>query len=217
MTAFVTPALRGRLGYQAGLLGAIALLASAALAVGNLQTREAIDLRRAEDLQASLGQVIPDSLHDNDLLQDTIEIDPVTGENPLTVYRAIQQGQVTAVAFTMTGQGYGGDITVLLGIDRDGKILGTRVLNHSETPGLGDKIEERRSPWIHGFEGRSLGDPEPARWKVKKDGGVFDQFTGATITPRAVVAAIHRGLELYRGKRDTLLYLGTAIDTEGTD
>lgn len=207
---------RKRLGYQAGLLGGMALLASATLVIGDLHTREAILTRRAEDLQASLSQVIPAAMHDNDLLQDRIEIPASGGNGPVTVYRATRGGEVVAVAYTVTGQGYGGEIRVLLGVDRRGRILGVRVLSHSETPGLGDKIEARRSPWIHGFEGRSLDDPPPGRWKVRKDGGVFDQFTGATITPRAMVAAVREGLELYRRERGRLLHVD--IDKpEGTE
>ena len=86
-----------------------------------------------------------------------------------------------------------------------GEILGTRVLAHAETPGLGDKIEATRDDWILAFNGRSLDDPAPERWAVNKDGGSFDQFTGATITPRAVVKAVKEGLEFFQSNRDALL------------
>jgi electron transport complex protein RnfG len=94
---------------------------------------------------------------------------------------------------------------VLLGIDENGKLLGVRVLLHTETPGLGDKIEVNKSDWITRFAGKSLGDPPEAQWAVKKDGGPFDQFAGATITPRAVVNSIRDGLRLFAAQRKTLL------------
>ena len=93
---------------------------------------------------------------------------------------------------------------MLLGIDLDGTVTGARVVQHRETPGLGDPIEARRSDWIEGFDGRSLGDPPAPEWTVRKDGGAFDQFTGATITPRAVVSAVRRALVFHERQRDTL-------------
>lgn len=189
--------------YQAGMLGLFSLFAAGLLMFGDRLTRDAIAERAAEDLLASLEQVIPASLHDNDLLADTLTL-PVGGRQ-LHAYRALEGRQVSAVAFEVVGQGYAGDIVVLLGIDANGQILGARVLAHAETPGLGDKIEVGRDDWILDFDGRSLDDPEPSGWAVKKDGGIFDQFSGATITPRAVVAAIKRGLELFDAHRDALL------------
>jgi electron transport complex protein RnfG len=93
---------------------------------------------------------------------------------------------------------------VLLGVDADGRVLGARVLSHAETPGLGDKIEVARDDWILSFDGKSLGEPPRERWAVRKDGGDFDQFSGATITPRAVVSAVKSGLELFATQRDAL-------------
>ena len=104
---------------------------------------------------------------------------------------------VTGLAFEMSGPGYSGLIHVLLGIAPDGTLLGVRVRSHTETPGLGDKIELAKDDWILGFTGKSLRDPAPENWKVKRDGGVFDQFSGATITPRAVVRTITRGLTFF--------------------
>ncbi|MGB0659391.1 MAG: electron transport complex subunit RsxG [Mangrovicoccus sp.] len=178
------------------LLGLFALVTALLLALADEATRGAIADRAAEDLAASLGQVISESLHDNDLVASTFVItDEEAGE--LTVYQAVQAGAVTAVAYEMVGYGYAGAIRVLMAVDPAGEILGVRVLAHAETPGLGDKIETAKDDWILGFDGRSLEDPAPAKWKVQKDGGVFDQFSGATITPRAVVGAIRGGLELF--------------------
>ncbi|MBK5939863.1 electron transport complex subunit RsxG [Halochromatium roseum] len=209
---------RDGIGYQALLLAGFALAASVLLVVGNLVTKGPIAERKAEDLLASLEQVIPAELHDNDLLAHPLMIPRSSlnsgssrspspsrhSENAIIVYRALQGLDVTAVAFETLGQGYAGPIRVLLGIGVDGRILGARVLAHSETPGLGDKIEIARDAWITDFTGRDLSDPPPEQWAVKKDGGVFDQFSGATITPRAVVAAIKGGLETFAAQRDAL-------------
>lgn len=195
--------LRERIAYQAGLLGLVTLTATLLLVVADQVTRGPIAERRAEDLAASLAQVIPASIHDNDLASETLSITPDQGL-PVTVYRAVSQGQVTGVAFQVKAPGYSGEIAIILGLDHRGRILGARVLAHTETPGLGDKIEVSKDDWILAFDGRSLRDPPAERWAVKKDGGEFDQFSGATITARAVVRAIKNGLELFRAHRDTL-------------
>ncbi len=185
--------------YPTLMLGLFALAAAASLGYGNKATEGPIAERHAEDLRASLSQVIPDSRHDNDPSADTLRI----GDH--TVYRATRGGRVTGVAFETVGYGYGGAIVVLLGVDADGAILGARVLKHAETPGLGDKIEASRDDWILGFDGLSLDGTPSKDWAVKKDGGRFDQFSGATITPRAVVKAIKQGLEFFATHKGRLL------------
>ena len=202
-TDATTAAWRERIAYQAGLLGGFSLLAAALLTLGHALTREPIAERRAEDLKASLSQVLPPAIHDNDLLAQPLTLARGEGE-PLTVYRALEGLQVTGVAYRATGQGYAGPIELILGIDPEGRILGVRVLSHTETPGLGDKIELQRNDWILAFDGRALGDPPREGWAVAKDGGDFDQFTGATITPRAVVNAVKDSLEFFAAHRDTL-------------
>lgn len=206
---------RDGLAYQALLLGAFTLVAAVLLVLGDLLTRDAIAQRRAEDLAASLGQVIPARLHDNDLLASSLRLSALGDEDGVLVYRALAGLEVTGVAFQMTGRGYAGDIEVLLGIDAAGRILGVRVLAHAETPGLGDRIELAKDDWILGFDGRSLGDPPAERWRVRKDGGEFDQFSGATITPRAVVDAVREGLELFAARRDTLTASAVITGPEG--
>lgn len=189
---------------HATVLGAFSMAAAGLLAGGNLLTADAIRRRAAEDLQASLAQVLPSSIHDNDLLADVASVPRPEG-GAVTVYRAMRQGRVTGLAYETSGAGYAGEIRVILGVDRDGRLLGVRVVKHAETPGLGDKIEPAKSGWIERFRGLSLGDPPPERWKVRKDGGDFDQFSGATITPRAVVGAIRDGLMFFAAHRDRLL------------
>ena len=193
------------LGYPGLLLGVAVLLATSLLAAGHLATREAIAERRAEDLKTSLSQVVPSALHDNDLLESPLDVIGNNGQ-PLRVYRAETQQTVTAVAFAISApDGYSGTIEMLLGIANDGRVLGVRVLSHGETPGLGDKIETTKSDWILGFDGFSLNNLPIERWAVKKDGGQFDQFTGATITPRAVVKAVKQGLAFYHQQQAMLL------------
>jgi len=202
-------ALRQRLDYQTYMLAACGLVASLLLGFGDLATKGSIELRQAEDLQATLGQVLPPELYDNDLLAQPRTLASSvaeTGSESTQVYVATKGGAVTGVAFKMIAQGgYAGPITLMLGLDRDGKILGTRVVAHTETPGLGDKVEAAKSDWIFKFTGRSLDNTPPAAWKVKKDGGDFDQFAGATITPRAVVRGVEGGLKFFAAHRQELL------------
>ncbi|WP_230970045.1 electron transport complex subunit RsxG [Nitrogeniibacter aestuarii] len=199
----VIDAWRDRLGYQPLLLGAVALLASGALAVGARLTTGPIAEAEANDLRTSLNEVLPAGLADNDFLNDTVTLD--RDGTPLTVYRARGGGTVKAAMFKTSSYGYSSDIQVLMAVDAGGTLLGVRVLKHAETPGLGDKIEAGKSTWIHGFDGRSLDNPAPARWAVKKDGGEFDQLTGATITPRAVVKAVKEGLLFFESHKQQML------------
>ena len=201
--------LRPTLEFQTGVLAGFALLASVLLGVTNCSTEGTIQRRLNEDLIKSLEEVVPAALHDNDMLRDTRIIpsaDFNIGANETTVYLAKKSGVVTAVCFKFTApDGYSGAINMIMGIDRDGKLLGVRVLSHKETPGLGDKIEAAKSDWILSFVGRSLDNLTPAQWAVKKDGGVFDQFAGATITPRKSVQAVNRGLQLFQAHQAQLI------------
>jgi electron transport complex protein RnfG len=201
--------LRPKLEFQTGILAGFALLASILLGVTNCSTQDTIQQRLDEDLKKSLQEVVPVTLYDNDLLQDTLTIpsaDYNIGANETTVYLAKKSGKVTAVCFKFIApDGYSGAINMIIGIDRDGNILGVRVLSHKETPGLGDKIEVAKSTWILSFIGRSLDNLTPAQWAVKKDGGVFDQFAGATITPRKSVQATYRSLQLFKAHQAQLI------------
>jgi len=201
--------LRPTLKFQTGILAGFALLASVLLGVTNCSTEGIIQQRLDEDLNKSLEEVVPAALHDNDMLQDTVNVPSAEyniGANETTVYIAKKSGKVTAVCFKFTApDGYSGAINMIMGLDSDGNILGVRVLSHKETPGLGDKIEVAKSAWILSFAGRSLDNLTPAQWAVKKDGGVFDQFAGATITPRKSVQAIHRGLQFFKAHQAQLI------------
>jgi electron transport complex protein RnfG len=195
-------ALRAKLSYQTLLLGSVVLLTSGALALASRTTEADIQAAAARDLKQSLAQVLPGQ-YDNELLKDTVTVAAPDGET--TVYRARRAGKVEAVVFQTVGRGYAGAIVCVMGVARDGTLLGVRVLSHKETPGLGDKIEPAKSRWIYEFKGQSLGNPPADKWAVKKDGGVFDQFSGATITPRGVVRAVKGGLELFAREKASML------------
>ncbi len=195
---------RDKLAYQPISLGIMAMLTSAALVVANDATKPGIAAAEQQDLQASLEQVLPKGFATNDLLKDTLKIAGSDGA-PLSIYRTRNQaGSVNGAVFQVSGRGYAGDIVVLIGVDDAGRLLGARVVKHQETPGLGDKIETAKSKWIRDCEGKSLESPPPAQWAVKKDGGTFDQFAGATITPRAVVKAVKGGLEFFAAHREEI-------------
>lgn len=197
------PGYRKRVDYQAILLGGFATLAAALIAIGNASTHDDIAKRLQEDIQASLSQVIPKNVYDNNLLENTLTLD--NKGHPVLFYRATKADTLTAVAFSVSGKGYSGEIVLTMGVDATGQLLGVRVLSHSETPGLGDKIEEKKDDWIYSFNGLSLSNTPDSDWAVEKDGGRFDQFSGATITPRAVVKAVKKGLFLFNTYRQELL------------
>lgn len=194
----------GRPHKHAAILGGFCLGFGIVLAVTAQITSDAIQQRAEDDKQNSLAQVIPPGLHDNNPVAAAITVTGAEGK-PVTVYRAMRNRRVTAVAYEIAGSGYAGEIKLMLGVDAEGRILGVRALAHKETPGLGDKIEPAKSDWITRFTGLSLGAPPADKWKVKKDGGQFDQFSGATITPRGVVKAIRGGLEFFAAHRDQLV------------
>lgn len=200
--------IRKRLSYHTLLLGVAVLVTSAILVMVDIRTKEEISQRLADDLKAKLAQVVPPSMYDNQILKDTVSIHGKDDKGkPYTTifYRARMHGKIVAFAFPAIAYGYSGAIDLIVGVDTKGKVLGVRVIEHHETPGLGDKIEADKSNWIFSFTGKSLKNPPPDKWKVKKDGGIFDQFTGATITPRGVVAGIKYALENFAAHRKQLL------------
>ena len=195
---------RGKAVYQALLLAGVALAVSLVLALAHALTLEPIALRQAEDTRRALAAVLPGTLYDNDPLAERLTVEGEEGA-AIRFYPARRDGALVGAAFEqVTRQGYGGPMRLLLAVDQQGVLLGVRVLSHSETPGLGDKIEATGSDWILGFEGRSLDNTPADDWAVRKDGGAFDQFTGATITPRAVVAAVREGLVQFATHRPEL-------------
>lgn len=219
--ANIEPAYRKRPAYHATLLAAMAMVVTGFLAIGDITTRETIALRLAEDLKDSLAEVVPPTLHDNNLLDDTITLethgDSLFTDEEVIIYRAQRENKIVAAAFEVIGKGYAGDIRILIGIDRDGQLLGVRVIAHQETPGLGDKIERRKSNWIESFKGKSLASTVEQDWSVKKDGGQFDQFSGATITPRAIVNAVRKGIGFYHLNQQNILAANTSTAQAPTE
>jgi electron transport complex protein RnfG len=179
-------------------LAAALAAAVALLALVHDATRIRVAASERARRAATFDRVLGGLVYDNDPLADRIEVrDPelLGTDASVPVYRARRQDRpVAAIIEAVAPDGYSGSIRLLVGVTPEGRLLGVRVLHHQETPGLGDAIEERRSDWIRSFDGRSLGNPPATRWKVRKDGGDFDQLTGATVTPRAVVAAVLNAL-----------------------
>jgi electron transport complex protein RnfG len=195
----------------AAYLSLFILLGVGALLVVSQITEPKIQQAQKETLLNTFHQIVPDDEYNNDPLKDTLEIrDPealklLGAHQPVTVYRLRKNDQPVAVIFPVNApDGYNGDIPLLIGVYADGRIAGVRVLEHRETPGLGDKIELKKSRWILSFNGLKLRDDNVNQWAVKKDGGMFDQFTGATITPRAVVKAIKNALIFVNQQGDNL-------------
>lgn len=189
------------------LLGVFSVAGAGLVAVTHVATADLIAQNERQALLDKLSVLVPTGQVTNDMATDRIEVsDPARlGGEQTTVYRARRGEQPVAVILTpVVPDGYAGPIQLLVAVLRDGSLGGVRVVSHKETPGLGDKIEEQRTDWILDFAGKSLGDPAPEQWKVKRDGGAFDQFTGATVTPRAVVKAVKNALLYVRDKGEVL-------------
>ncbi|WP_458524632.1 electron transport complex subunit RsxG [Onishia taeanensis] len=223
----------GQAMHRAVLRGAVSLGLFAMLTAGIVAGTRALTAERIHDnrlasqyrqllevLPASLAGLEVEQLVDNAV---TLPASPALGQDaPFTAWRAKRNDKREAVAAVVlpviATNGYSGDIELLVGITDAGEISGVRVTRHQETPGLGDAIEARKSDWIRDFTGRSLDDPDPDGWAVTRDGGDFDAFTGATITPRAVVGAVQRTLEYVRAHHERLLSdMPKAAASDATD
>ena len=174
------------------------LVASAALSISYFLTKTPIEESDARAKRMFLNQVVPSNLYDNNLVKDTISVEPnplIGNKKNIDIYRAKKNNQVIAVIIeTIAPDGYSGEIKTLVGVDQKDKILGVRVITHKETPGLGDYIEVDKSHWIKNFDLKSLDEIGEKEWAVKKDGGDFDYVSGATITARAVVKSTYKSL-----------------------
>lgn len=185
-----------------------------------LLTKDRIAQEKRQAEERALLEIVPRDRHDNSMLDDVIAVGPSAAGLKLAdekrIYLAKQGSEVvTAIIPATAPDGYTSEIDLVVGVNSDGSIAGVRVLSHRETPGLGDKIDLKKSNWVLGFDGRSLTNPDPTGWAVKKDKGVFDQFTGATITPRAVVAATLRVLQYADANRQRLFGLSADEPAEG--
>ena len=190
------------------ILAVFAGITTALIAIVNTMTIDRIAASQKANLLDSLNQLVPAQRYDNDLLHDTLSIKDNTLlhlDHDETAYRARKNGQNVAVIFPVVApDGYSGKIKLLVAIEENGQLAGVRVLTHKETAGLGDAIEKQKSNWIDSFNFRSLANTTAQQWHVKKDNGVFDQFTGATVTPRAVVKAVHNSLLYYQQHKSEL-------------
>jgi len=190
------------------LLMVFAIAGSAVVGLTYETTYETIKRNEQRVLLRKLNTILSPSEYDNDLIEDQILLDQdilLGTSGPSKAYLAYKNSDPVAVVLSpLAPNGYSGPIDLLVGIYYDGTITGVRVVKHRETPGLGDAVESQRSDWILGFDDKSLEAPASQKWKVKRDGGEFDQFTGATITPRAVVKAVHSALLYFQQHRKEL-------------
>jgi len=189
------------------ILALFAITCTAAVAIVQLLTADRIEQQAQQKLIRQLNQVIQKDNHDNEMFLDCI-VAPEDNNSDLlidVIYRARLNNAPTAAAIkTVAPDGYSGNIELLIAINTDGSVSGVRTLMHKETPGLGDKIERRKSAWIDSFSGKKLLDDNDSRWAVIKDGGMFDQFTGATITPRAVVKTVRKTIEYFESNQERI-------------
>ncbi|WP_077338771.1 electron transport complex subunit RsxG [Pseudocolwellia agarivorans] len=198
---------------NANVLAIFAIVCTAVVGIVHSLTKDEIELQKQQQLLKTLSQVIDPATYNNEIINDCIMFSQTgsdkaaksKNQTPHAAYIATYNDSPVAMAITATApDGYNGNIDIIVGIKTSGVVSGVRVLDHNETPGLGDKIELKRNSWITTFTDKKInGNPDP-RWKVAKDGGMFDQFTGATITPRAVVKAVHNTVAYFNENKETL-------------
>jgi electron transport complex protein RnfG len=196
------------------ILAIFAIACTAIVGLVNELTKDRIQAQAQLQLLNTLHGIIEPSRYNNDITQDCVSISsPLLGRSKKnsiahTAYIARKDSLPVAMAMTSTApDGYNGNIELIVAINIDNSISGVRVLKHQETPGLGDKVELRKSDWVTSFNGKQLNSEQDSRWTVAKDGGMFDQFTGATITPRAVIKAVKNTLLFFKENKDSLFTL----------
>ena len=189
-------------------LGSIAAVCTALVALTWQLTAERIELNKKLWLEQSLQPALAGLFFDSPVTESVLTIPPphgLPGTDAVVVYRVYAGDMPVAALFDITARdGYAGPIRMLVGIAMDGKVSGVRVIEHRETPGLGDRIDILKSDWVLQFDGHSLSDPDVAQWAIKRDGGDFDQLTGASVTPRAVIKAIKETLIYFSANRDAI-------------
>ena len=204
----MTPALRETFSTALTLL-VFSVVCAGLLAGSYVATRPNIERSEQEEKMRLVAQALPPGSFDNDPVQDAqaLPLDPLLGiKHPGLAYVAAQgRTPVAVVLEAIAPDGYAGEVKLLIGIRADGRIAGVRVTAHKETPGLGDYIDVTKSKWIHQFENKAMDDPPASDWKVRKDGGRFEYLAGATITPRAVVKAVHKALRYFETHKSELL------------
>lgn len=197
------------------------LIGTAMLALTYNLTHERIAQSEENEKLKLIGQIVPAAAYDNDIIKDTVPLaaDMLLGNDQETiVYRGrLNNRPSIAVLQAIAPDGYSGRINLLIAIRHDGRIAGVRVISHKETPGLGDYIEIAKNNWITGFNDTSLESRKDSDWKVKKDGGTFDYMAGATVTPRAMVKAVHKALQYFALHHDALFAQATPKKSSGKE
>lgn len=176
-------------------------------------TYQLTDERIAENEQAWLEQSLRPALSgvffDSGISESILTIPAphdLPGSEDAIVYRVYTGETPVAALFVVSARdGYAGAIRLLVGVDTEGAVTGVHVLAHRETPGLGDGVESSKSDWVRQFDGRSLGDPQVDGWRIRRDGGEFDQLTGASVTPRAIVKAVRETLEYFEANSEQVM------------
>lgn len=200
-------------------LAIIAAVCTALVAVTYQLTRERIAENAQAWLEQSLQPALSGLLFDSGVSESRLTIPApheLPGSSDAIIYRVYSADEPVAALFVVSARdGYAGAIRFLVGIDIEGAVTGVHVLEHRETPGLGDRIESNKSDWVNQFDGRSLGNPAADGWKIKRDGGEFDQLTGASVTPRAVVKAIRDTLTWFEENQDQV-FAAAADEQEET-
>ncbi|AZQ84118.1 electron transport complex subunit RsxG [Colwellia sp. Arc7-635] len=192
---------------NAKILALFAIACTATVGLVHLFTKDRIEIQAQQQLIKQLSEIIQVDSHDNEMFRDCITAPEGNSSDLLidVIYRARLNNTPTAAAIkTVAPDGYSGNIELLIAINVDGSVSGVRALTHKETPGLGDKIELRKSDWIEKFSGKKVLSDNDNRWAVIKDGGMFDQFTGATITPRAVVKTVRKTVDYFQANQESI-------------
>jgi electron transport complex protein RnfG len=199
-------------------LATIAAICTALVAATYQATSERIAANEKALLEQSLQPALSGIFYDSGVSESRLVIEPpheLPGNEPAIIYRVFAEDAPVAALFAVTARdGFSGPIRILLGVETDGRVTGLRILQHRETPGLGDRIEPERSDWVFQFEGRSLADPLPAGWAITVDGGEFDQLTGASVTPRAIIKAMRDTLLYFESHRDEIFSLPAAEESK---
>jgi electron transport complex protein RnfG len=196
------------MGKNGAILAGFALVTTGLIALTYEGTKDRIQQAKEKQLLSVLNELVPEDAHSNELHLDCIlvnEPEYLGSKKDKRIFRArMNDEDIAAVVETSAPNGYSGEIEMVVAISYSGESLGARIIKHEETPGLGDKVDLRVSDWVLSFNGVPYNGENDRRWAVKKDGGQFDQFTGATITPRAVVKAVKNTLEYYQSNRDMI-------------
>jgi electron transport complex protein RnfG len=182
------------------ILALFAIACTTTVGIVNELTKDRIYIQQQKQLLSTLNSIIEPERYNNELALDCVNVtnSALGADKQQTMYLArLDSVPVAAAMTTVAPDGYSGNIELIVAVNIDGRVNGVRVLSHQETPGLGDKIEMAKSDWVTSFSGKRLMSESDSRWAVAKDGGMFDQFTGATITPRAVVKAVKKATQYF--------------------